>query len=135
MSEPEINVKGLKDFRRELAKLAGEGPGLLKEANIKTATFVADMAKGRAAGVSRQAAKAAGTLRPVKSGVAARISGGTGIGFFYGAEFGSNRYHQFMPHGGTTGYFLYPTIRGEMDVIVNFYGDEIERVSRRAFPD
>ena len=135
MPNPEIRVRGLKEFRRKLAKLANEGPGLLKEANIKTATFVAGMAQTRAAGVSRQAAKAAGTLRPVKSGIAARISGGTGIGFFYGAEFGSNRYHQFMPHRGQTGYFLYPTIRGEMDVIVDFYGDEIERVSRRAFPD
>ena len=85
--------------------------------------------------MSRQAAKAAGTLRPVKSGIAASISGGSGIGFFFGAEFGSSRYHQFMAHRGETGYFLYPTIRDEMDNIVDFYGDEVERVARRAFPD
>lgn len=39
-------------------------------------------------------------------------SRGTKAGeILFGAEFGSNKYRQFPPHLGKTGYFIFPTLR------------------------
>ena len=127
-----IRVEGLTQFRRELGVLGRAD--LLKQANVKAANLVVDRAQGAAGGVGRQAAKAARTLTAANTGVAARVVGGGGLEWFYGAEFGATRWHQFKPHRGTTGYFLFPTIRKEMPDIINLYGDELLQVARAAFP-
>lgn len=38
---------------------------------------------------------------------------------FFGAEFGASRYPQFPAHKGRQGYFFWPTIRGDADMITS----------------
>ena len=127
-----IKVEGLKEFQRELKKV---DQSAMKDANYKIAQFVTDKAQGRAGGVGRQAAKAAGTLRASRSGIAARVVGGAGIDWFNGAEFGSVKYHQFKAHRGTEGYFLFPTIRDDAEAIADVAMDEFMKVAEKAFPE
>lgn len=155
-TEDTVRVAGLDQFRRELKRIESEGgPGgvaLLKEANYRVASMVADKAKGRAAGVGAQQSRAAATLKPGRQQARATISGGTGIRFFYGAEFGAYPnfprsrngrsflgFNQFLPWkrpgNGNTGYFLFPTMKAETKNIIEMYGDELEQVTRQAFPD
>lgn len=49
---------------------------------------------------------------------------------FFGTEFGS-KLPQFPPHAGKQGYYFWPTIRREMDTIVDKYMDALERVLER----
>lgn len=127
-----IRVEGLKEFQRELKKV--DTPSM-KDANFKIANFVVDKAKGRASGVGRQQAKAAGTMRASRSGIAARVVGGNGIDWFNGAEFGSVKYGQFPAHRGQEGYFLFPTIRDDREAIEEVAMDEFMKVAQKAFPE
>ena len=70
-----------------------------------------------------------------------------------GAEFGSGRnklrmlpneggdrlgWNQFKPWRGSgqgAGYFLYPAIRDTTPEIVDMYGDAVEQIARKAFPE
>lgn len=53
----------------------------------------------------------------------------------WGGEFGSDRHTQFSPWRGNkegAGYALWPTIRGERDMIMDEYGDAILRAVDKA---
>lgn len=155
-TEETVRVAGLDQFRRQLRRLEQEGGpngiALLKEANYKVASMVVGKAQARASTIGRQQAKAASTLRPGRQQARATISGGTGIRFFFGAEFGSYGdiqrvrggrrflgFNQFLewkrPGNGNTGYFLFPTMRDETRNIIEMYGDELDRIAKDAFPD
>lgn len=156
-SDETVNVKGLDQFRRELRKIQNQGGAdgiaLLKEANWRVATMVANKAKGRASGLGRMQARAGSTLRAGRQQARAVIIGGSAaVPFFYGAEFGSysgfprNRggrsflgFNQFepwkRPGGGNTGYFLFPTMKAETRNIIEMYGDELDKIAKQAFPD
>lgn len=155
-SQETVRVAGLDQFRRQLRQIESQGGAdgiaLLKEANFRVASMVANRAQSRASGLGRMQAKAAASLRPGRQQARATISGGTGIRFFYGAEFGSYSgllrdrggrrflgFNQFLtwkqPGGGNAGYFLFPTMRDETRNIIEMYGDELDRVARDAFPD
>lgn len=151
-----VRVAGLDQFRRQLRRIEQEGGpdgiALLKEANHRVASMVIGKAQARAATVGRQQAKAASTLKAGRQQARATISGGTGIRFFFGAEFGSYSnilrdrggrrflgFNQFLnwkqPGNGNTGYFLFPTMKAESKNIIEMYGDELDRIAKDAFPD
>lgn len=142
--EGDVKVQGLNDFRRQLKKIVQEGGvdgiALLKEANFRIASMVADKAQGRASSVGKMQSRAASSLRPGRQQARAVISGGGArVPFFWGAEFGSLRYKQFetwkKPGGGNTGYFLFPTMKAESKNIIEMYGDELEKIAKQAFPN
>jgi hypothetical protein len=134
-----VKVDGLTDFRKELKKLEDEGQFLsdLKEANFEVASMVVDRARAFAS--TRQQRKAAESLKAGRGAARATISGGGArYPFFAGAEFGSIQFTQFPEWRGSSydaGHFLYPTIRQSSDDIVELYGDAIEKITGRAFPD
>jgi len=162
-SSSTIAVSGLRDFRNELRRLETEsgsdGSALLKDANWKVAQFVTERAQTRAGTVGRQQARAAESLRASKTVNRAQVSGGSAkVPFFFGAEFGAKQnilrserraagwagpgrylgFRQFAPWkrpgGGNTGYFLFPTLRAETQNIIDLYGDELDKVTAKAFP-
>jgi hypothetical protein len=151
-----VRVQGLDDLRRELRKIqqngGPQGSTLLKEANHKVASHVVSRAQGRAASVGRMQSKAAATLRAGRAQARATVTGGTGVPYFYGAEFGAYAgvsrtrgartflgFNQFLqwkaPGNGNTGYFLYPTMKAESATIIEMYGDELDKITDQAFPN
>lgn len=135
-----IRVEGLDAFRKELRKLDDAGlMDELKAVNQKVAELVVTKAKLRAQFVGAQAAKAAESMKASRQAARSVVAGGgRRSAFFGGAEFGSVQFPQFKAwqgNGRNAGYFLYPTIRESTDEIVELYGDEIDKITRRAFPD
>lgn len=148
-----ISVRGLTELRKELAKLE-DGPALtaqLKDANVKTATFVVNRAAPLLATYGRQANKV--NLRANRLASAARVSM-TGL-FPEGLEFGAHQnvqrlvkrksgsytragWNHFRPWKGNsddTGYIIFPTIRNNTQQIVDLYEEEVGRITADAFPD
>lgn len=150
-----IKVQGLDELRRELRKLDDAGlTNELKQTNFDAAKAVIAPAQARARGLGRMQARAAATLTPSKAAAGARVNfGGAKAPFAGGAEFGAGQnvprrppgrtgtvlgWNQFEPWRGNdagAGYFLYPTIRELTPELVEMYGDAIERITARAFPD
>lgn len=148
-----IKITGLKELRKELRKL--DETGLvqeLKDVNYDVAQRVVDKARSQAAGQGRMQAAAAATLKPGKQAARAVVTGGGAKApFFGGAEFGSQHdqprttargsvtgWNQFEPwkgNGSNAGYFLYEAIRDLTAEIVDLYGDALEKIAGRAFPD
>jgi hypothetical protein len=158
-SSATVNVKGLDEFRKQLRKLEDAGATeQLKEANYKVASFVISRARTAAAGVGHMQSRAAATMTAGRAQSRATITGGGKVPYFYGAEFGAKSnvlrrsrraagwagpgrwmgYNQFLPWRGSkgnVGYFLFPTMRTESAAIVEMYGDELDRITKDAFPD
>ena len=148
-----VRVKGLDELRRELKRLDDAGLiNELKDVNYEVAQSIIGPAQAKAASVGAMEARAAATLKASKAAAVARVNfGGAKAPFAGGAEFGAGQdrprstargtvrgWNQFNPwrgNGGDAGYFLYPTIRERTDDIVEMYGDGLERITARAFPD
>ena len=148
-----IEVTGAREFRRELKKL--DHPALtndLKDVNFRVAEHVRVAAVAKASGQGRMVERAAGTLRASRVATrAALMLGNKATPFAAGAEFGAAQnklrstargprlgWNQFEPWRGagrSAGYFVYPAIRQETTQIVEMYGDEIQRLANKAFPD
>jgi hypothetical protein len=150
-------VKGLAELRRELKKLDDAGlTDELKAVNMAAAQTIIGPAKAMASGLGRMEARAAATLKASRAANAAKLLfGGASAPFAGGAEFGAGQnirrnppgrnlvagmlgWNQFNPwrgNGGGAGYFLYPTIRAEMPTLIDEYGDALERITAKAFPD
>lgn len=133
-----VAVDGLDDLRKELRKL--DDGGLLeqlKDANKMVADLVVERARQNTS--TRMERRAASSLRSSRQAARAQVLGGSAsVPFFGGAEFGSLQYPQFQAWTGSnsqSGYFLYPAIRAATDDIVELYGDEVEKISAKAFPD
>lgn len=144
-----LNVEGLDDLRRELQRL--DLADDLKQANHEVGRLVVRRGQGKAFTPLQQ--KAAASLKSAKQARKAVVSGGGARAqFFGGAEFGAGQdqprvgpsgrrflgYNQFQPWRGSgrnAGYFLYPAIRDAEQEIVDLYGDELEKITGKAFPD
>lgn len=143
-----INVVGLKELQRELKHLDAEWPKELRAANKEAAEMVARRTRSsfaRGPGVSPKVVPSIRALAQQRS--AAVKIGGQRFPFALGAEFGGGKYRkgrptpaggyttQFRPHRGKKGYHLYPTLRASTDEVVDIYGDLVDDITRRAFPD
>jgi len=133
-----VRIDGLDDLRRELKKLDDAGLiDALKDLNFEIASKVVQNAQRRAS--TRQQSSAAQSLKAGRQAAKSVVTGGGAKKpFFGGAEFGSIRFPQFpawQGNGRDAGYFLFPAIRSMEDEIVEMYGDEVEKITARAFPD
>lgn len=147
-----VRVKGLDELRRELRKLDDKGlTAELKQANYDAATLVVEGAQGKASTRMEQAA--ASTLTASRAAARAAVNfGGSRAPFAMGAEFGAGQnvartgavrgsflgYNQFKAHrgsGANAGYFLWPAVRDKTPQIVETYGDAMERIASKAFPN
>ncbi|MEU3618847.1 hypothetical protein ABZ725_41970 [Streptomyces sp. NPDC006872] len=146
------NIEGLSQFTRALARAGADGVRQeVKEANFQAADKLADAAREKASGLSRQQASAAQSLRATKTqNYAAVRLGSKRKSFALGAEFGSVRRtragriargfqewrgNQFSGWSGGPGYFLHPTIREKGDQLIAEYRNNIDRLMAEAFPE
>lgn len=136
ISSGAVNVEGLAELSKALKKLEG-GKELSRElriANKEAATFVKNKATARGQSLGSTAAMIAPTLKASAGATSAGVSLGSHPAAA-GAEFGGRgraTTQQFQPHKGTTGYFVYPTIRDSAEEIVKPYEEAIDRLVRKA---
>jgi hypothetical protein len=146
-----VQVKGLKEFRNALKALDDKSlENDLKRANQRVGRLVVDKAQGNAS--TRLEQRSAATLKASLSGFRAQVNlGGASFPAALGAEFGAqqnvlrdtrrgqvlgwNQFKEWRGSGENAGYFLYPAIRESEDEIIELYGDEIEALAAKAFPD
>lgn len=148
-----IDVRGMDEFRRALKQLDSQAEieDQLKDVNKDVADLVVQKARARAfTPLQRKAAESLKAARQLRR--AAVSGGGARYPFFGGAEFGADRgisrigprgrryvgHNQFEPWRGSSrdaGYFLYPAIRDNTEELVEMYGDAIDQLTRKAFPD
>jgi hypothetical protein len=118
-----MEIDGLTSTLRAFNTYGKDASAQLRDASGKIAKATAEQATQRGAGIGRQAALAAASLRVARDRVPALQMGGAkkagrrgvpvGV-LIYGAEFGGRgrpTTQQFLPHRGRDGYFLFPTIR------------------------
>lgn len=151
-----IRVRGLNELRAELRRLDSEDSTEwrkeLGRVNHEVAEFVVDRAGPRMRALGPMGARAAATLSASRSGVSARLMlGGASAPFAEGVEFGAisniprqtvrgtvRGWNQFKPwrgSGSDAGYALFPAMRENEDQIIEMYGDAVDRLMARAFPD
>ena len=134
-----VRVKGLREFQREIRRISPELAKELRVVNKTVAQTVVDGAVGRAQALGGVQAKAGGSLKARAQAQAAQVVlGGPKYPYAMGAEFGSIRYRQFPSWRGSSasaGYFLYPTIRENSAKIIESYGEAIDRIAAKAFPE
>jgi len=139
------SVKGL---NRALARLPKEASAELRVAAKAIAVDIAQEAQGRARGQGGLAALVAPTIKAARDRVPVIRMGGSGklpesgsdwsrdrngsrqtIGdVIWGAEFGGQKRAttmQFLPHKGTVGYFLWPTVRDRSDEMQDRYSEAL----------
>lgn len=142
--EAGITIQGLNEFSRALKATGAKAPAAMKAANRKVALRLVVAARTKAASLRGVARKASMSLRvSVAANYAAVAGGGRRWPYFYGAEFGSKRYKQFESWRGNQwggwsggpGYFLNPSIREQAENAIQEYWDEVDEITRDAFPD
>jgi hypothetical protein len=156
MAEKVIEVKGLKDFRRELKGVSSDLPKALRKAQKEIADDVADRARGVASGMGGVQAKAAGSIKGYATQTQASVgfpSGGIAGAAFWGTLrhtgwYAAARYVASSPqHPKWVGDNWEPGVAGQgpyaiNDALADFlpelddrYLDMIEDLTSKAFPD
>lgn len=134
-----VRVQGLNELNRALRELGGrELQKELKETGLEVAREVAEDARGKAFSLGGVAAKAAPSVTASARFTGAGVSiGGSAYPFAGGAEFGGGRRpttRQFKPwrgNGESAGYFVYPSIRDNADMIAEEYLGAVETLARK----
>ena len=157
-----VVVQGLAEFRREIRRLGDkEVTDELKRANKAAAQIVVDTARPSMVGAPGIARRLGATMKASLSQTRGQLSissvrtrGGKFI-LPLGVEFGSGRnldrlvlrngegrtikgWNQFPDWRGNSagaGYPIFPALRAEQARIMDTYGDDLERIYGRAFPD
>jgi len=130
-------VTGLKELRKGLKLQGPLWPKALQRTNKSLANMIVGPAKSRMGGhTPRAGGRAAGTIRALASGTAAKVAvGSNSVPWAIGHEFGGGRRkttQQFPPYLGKTGYAVYPTIRSMRAQITDMYGDMIDELVEAA---
>lgn len=134
----DVKVQGLPELSRALKALGPDAQRELKEASRGVAAFVALDAAAAARSLGGVAAHVAPSISATGGVSGAGVSfGGSSYPMAGGAEFGAIRYKQFQPWRGSSsdaGYFVYPTIRRDLDRVVTEFTDAVNKIIDKRFP-
>lgn len=157
-----VVVAGLSDFRRALKQLGDkELSDDLKAANRQAAQIVVDKARPSMAAEGGIAGRVAATMKAgnvqsrgqLSVGAVATRRGGKLLPL--GVEFGAvrgidrvvqrrgqpvvmkgwNQFPAWRGNGADAGYHIFPALRQQNERIMQQYGEELERLYAKAFPD
>ena len=133
-----IEVRGLKELRRELKAVDAQWPKALQKVNKAIAEEVAEGTRAVFSSMGGSAPKVASTVKALAQQTRAqvKVGGGNSIGgqVAMGNLWGSQRFKQF-PSPAASGYALYPTLKGLRPDIEDRYLDLLGDLLARAFPD
>lgn len=131
-----VKVDGLAELNRSFKDMHNGMQADLKAASKDVADDVRRASVGAAYSIGGVAAHVAPSLSSVATPTSAAVAGGgASYAMFGGAEFGSNRYKQFRPwrgNGMDAGYFVYPSIRANSDLIVQKYTAAADHILEKA---
>lgn len=146
-----IEIRGLKELRRELKRMDRAWGKALREVHVKVAELVAGRARSASPGSVSGAVKGRGTqrkaiiqvgLRPPRA-IAVFMGARRRFGWYSNPRYRGSRGRQFEPwvgnqwdpgDNGGTPYFIGPAINQSVEDVIELYGDEIEKLAARAFP-
>lgn len=138
MAESHIEVDGLRDFQKALKQAGDDFPKELRVASKDAAEIVAAGTRQSFSSRSGVAPKVAASVKVLaqQRGAAVRI-GGKAFPYALGSNFGAGpRYPQFPQFAGSgDDYSLYKTIRARRAEVLESYGDAVDRLARKAFPN
>lgn len=134
-----LDVEGLNELNRALRALGGrEFQTQLRDASKEVATEVASDAKAKAYSLGGVAAHVAPSIAASAGYTSAGVAlGGASHPAAMGAEFGGGARpttRQFKPwrgSGSNAGYFVYPAIRDNADMIGDRYLSAVDAILRR----
>lgn len=147
-----VNVRGLRDFTRDLKQLEGDLHKELKAVNRKVADLMADRARSASPAGVQKAIRARGTQRGAFVDITNRPPRALGVflgmkqrsGWYSHPRYRNSAGRQFKPwvgnawDPGETGgepYFVGPAINRSIENVLDLFGDEIEKLAARTFPD
>lgn len=130
-----IEVHGLAELNKSLKDMGDEFKGEMRKTNKVVADFVADGSRSAASGLGSTAAHVAPFIKASAGAVSAAVTLNHPAGA--GAEFGGQgrpSTMQFEPHRGSgpdAGYFVYPTIRRDLDEIESKYEEGMDKLLKK----
>lgn len=134
-------LSGFADLPQTLQNTVSDRSVLIAQTEVRNLQQAArgDTAQAKLIAPSIKVTTAAGGFPAFTAGGSGRIPGGDGARYgdvFFGAEFGgqnSRATMQFRPHQGKTGYWLFPTLRSDMDEIVAAYEVALDQAENSVF--
>lgn len=146
MSSGRVRVEGLKELRKACRTLAQDDAwkGDLRTAGKAAAEVVAAESRRTASsGLSTLSGKAASmggaavaTIRALAGQTRATVAGGkASVPYFGGWEFGSSGAYRQFPAKAKTSHNIYPAIEKKSSEIVQIYGDHIDVLTKKHFPE
>jgi hypothetical protein len=133
-----LEVRGLKELRRELKLAGAQFPRELGKAHKAAAEVVAKEGRAKASSAGGVVAKAGPGITSSAAQTAARIGiGGAKYPYGPGAVVGSKKYPQFEPYRGPdpeSWAAIGPALESSEDRFLEVYGDAVEDLMKRAFP-
>lgn len=156
MAQPAVEIKGLKEFRRDLKAADAEYPKALRKANKVIADEMAKAAQARASSMGGVRAKAASSIRGYATPVQASVgfpSGGIAGAAFWGMKrhtgwYAKRQYRGSPPQhprwvgnswepgvAGQGPYAINDAIAAGIPRIIEAFGGAIDDVTKQAFPD
>lgn len=130
-----LSIVGLRELQRELKALDADFPKELRVANKAAAEIVAEATRSSFSGRGGVAPKVAASVKALAQQRSASVKiGGAAYPFAMGSNFGSIRFKQF-PKPASPDHSLYRSIEAKRTEIVEEYGDMVDRLMSKAFPD
>jgi hypothetical protein len=146
-----VEVHGLKEFRREIKKVDRALGRELRQVHLKVADLVAGRARGAAPGGVKGAIGSKATQKAafvqIRNRPARALAVFMGMkrrsGWYAAGRYRSSQGRQFEPWVGNQWdpgefggdpYYIGPAINRSVDDVLDLYGDELEKLARRAYP-
>lgn len=147
MAQAGVELKGLREFRRDLKAVGAEWPRELRKVNRQVADDAAEWARGGAHQSGGVARKAAYSIVGASTQRSAKVRwGGRGYEFADGAFMGAKRWPQFKPWIGVDWkpleggegpgrgpYGINPALSDRREDIEDAYLDALDDLAGRAF--
>lgn len=134
-----VEVRGLDQFRKELRALDKSFGREMGKANKEAADVVAQASRAKASAKGGVTAKASPSIVASAAQRVAKVAiGGPRYPYGPGSVTGSKKYPQFGPWQGPDyedWHAIGPAVRDTEDKFIDVYGDVLEKLASRAFPN
>lgn len=143
--EMEIQVEGLKELQQELRRVDKSWAKELQKSNKAVAeSEVVPYARARAqesrssyaGGSTRLGSRGVNSIRAGAKQRAALVrAGGARVPYYHGHEWGTKGNYPQFPGATKEGHIIYPVLTERREQIIERYGNAVDELMKRAFPE